>query len=74
MHVPTLLRLKRACVFVSISIWSGCDCDDFVGNTCMQNVDGLELDKINIALLEFSLQTLDQQSKMRLEFASDQRR
>jgi hypothetical protein len=40
----------------------------------MQNVDRLELDKINIALLEFSLQTLDQQSKMRLEFASDQRR
>jgi hypothetical protein len=31
MHVPALLRLKKACVFMSRSIQSGCDCDDFVG-------------------------------------------
>jgi hypothetical protein len=37
-------------------------------STCMQNVDRLELDMINFALLEFLPQTLDQQKRMRLEF------
>jgi hypothetical protein len=40
----------------------------------MQNVDRLELDMINFALLEFLLQNLDQQSRTRLEFVLDQRR
>jgi hypothetical protein len=33
MHVPALLHVKRACVFLSRSIRSGYDCDDFVGNS-----------------------------------------
>jgi hypothetical protein len=37
----------------------------------MQNVDRLELDRINISLSEFSFQTLDQQKKMRLHFVLD---
>ncbi len=43
-------------------------------STCMQNVDRLELDMINFALLEFLLQNLDQQSRTRLDFVLDQRR